>query len=180
MKRLTMVTTLMFMVITGTAQAASDTATITITGKVLANTCSIDSSSATQTITLPTISDRDITGIGAIDSAKTAVPIILRNCGATATSVVVNTSGKAHGVTPELFDNIIASNTAGRAGGFGIYFYHTNGSDLFFPNGSSRETIRLTPSVDNILTFYATYGVATASVTPGNISAVVNMTFDYQ
>lgn len=79
-----------------------------------------------------------------------------------------------------MFDNTIDAGSEGRATGIGIYFYQTNGSNLLFPDGRRAETIQLTPSVDNTLTFYATYGITTASVTPGNISAVVNMTFDYQ
>ncbi|ECG6654079.1 type 1 fimbrial protein [Salmonella enterica] len=162
------------------ALAAGDTAAITLAGRVLANTCTIDSGSATQVITLPTISDRDTKVTGAVDHVLTEVPIILRNCGAAATSVVVNTSGKANGENYNMFDNTIDAGSEGRATGIGIYFYQTNGSNLLFPDGRRAETIQLTPSVDNTLTFYATYGITTASVTPGNISAVVNMTFDYQ
>lgn len=70
MKKFTMVTMFMFMMATGAAQAASDTAALTITGKVLANTCTIDSGSAVQTIPLGNISDRDIRGKGTTGEKK--------------------------------------------------------------------------------------------------------------
>lgn len=180
LKKMTKVMVFLHLMSIGAAQAASDTAVITITGRVLANTCTIDTGSANQTITLPPISIGDVKATGAVNHALTAVPIILKNCGGSVTSVVVNASGIPHGVNGNAFDNTIAMGTTGRAMGLGVYFYHTNKSNLFYPNGSSAETILLTPSVDNHLTFWTTYGVVRTPVTPGDISSVINMTFDYQ
>lgn len=168
---------LMLLMASGTAQA--DTGYISLTGNVQENTCTLDSGSASQTVSLPDISTRDITAVGPVNSSKTEIPIILRNCGADVTSVTVNTSGTAHGSNANLFDNIIPGSTAGRATGLGVFLFQTNASGFFYPNGTQAEIIKLNPSADNALIFYAAYGATTTSITPGNVQAVINMSFDY-
>lgn len=178
MKRLTLVTTLMAFMAAGAAQAASDTANITITGKVLANTCTIDSSSATQNIPLDDISDRDIRGKGTTGGKKDVV-IKLTNCGAGASGVVVSASGKADDGDATAFANARAQADGG-ATGVAVYFFQTDGTTKFVPAGTVTQTSPLTPSVDNTLTYKAAFVGTKDVVTAGDFSTVVNMTFDYQ
>ncbi|KOY60670.1 hypothetical protein AM629_18035 [Photorhabdus heterorhabditis] len=169
--------TLMFMMATGAVQAASDTATITVTGKVLTNTCTIDSSSAEQNITLDDISDRDISK-GTAGGTKEVV-IVLKNCEAGASSVVVSASGATDADDASAFANVKAQ-AEGGATGVGVYFYQTNGTTKFVPSGTVTQTSKLTPSQDNTLTYKASYVGTKDTVTAGAFSTVVNMTFDYQ
>jgi len=177
MKRLTMVTTLMFMTVTGVAQAATDKATITITGKVLANTCTIDSSSATQSIPLDDISDRDIRGKGTIGGKKDVV-IKLTNCGAGASRVVVSASGTPDADDASAFTNV-KTQADGGATGVGVYFFQTDGTTKFVPAGTVTQISTLKPSVDNTLTYKAAFVGTKDAVTAGDFSTVVNMNFNY-
>lgn len=178
MKKLTQATTLMLLLTAGAAQAASDTAVVTITGRVLANTCTIDSGSATQTVTLPDIADRDIRGKGTTGGA-TDVVIVLKNCGASASGVVVSASGNPDTDDTTAFTNAVAQDDGG-ATGVGVYFFQTDGTTKFLPGGTVTQTSTLTPSVDNTLTYKASYVGTSDAVTAGTFSTVVNMTFDYQ
>lgn len=178
MKKLTRATALMVLMTAGTAQAASDMAVITITGRVLANTCTIDSGSASQTVTLPDIADRDISGKGTTGGAKDVV-IVLKDCGAAASGVEVRASGNPDTKDTTAFTNAVAQADGG-ATGVGVYFFQTDGTTKFLPDGTVTQTSALTPSVDNILTYKASYVGTSDAVTAGTFSTVVNMTFDYK
>lgn len=178
MQRLTRAATLMALMAAGAAQAASDTATITITGKVLANTCTIDSGSATQTIPLDDISDRDIRGKGTTGGPKDVV-IKLTNCGAGASDVEVSASGTPDDDDTSAFANV-KTQADGGATGVGVYFFQTDGTTKFVPAGTAKQISPLTPSVDNSLTYKAAFVGTKDTVTAGEFSTVVNMTFDYK
>lgn len=155
--------------------AASDSATITITGRVLANTCTIDSTSASQNIVLSDIADRDIKGAGKTGGEKN-IRIVLKDCGAAASNVVVTTSGTADTDDTTAFANTAADG----AKGVGLYFYQTDGAKKFKPDGSVEETSALRPSEDNPLTYKASYVGTKDTVRAGDFSTVVNMMFKYQ
>lgn len=178
MKKMTQATALMALMAAGAAQAASDSAVINITGKVLANTCTIDSSSAKQSIKLDDISDRDIRGKGTTGGAKDVV-IRLTNCGSGASAVEVSASGSPDGEDASAFANTLKQADGG-ATGVAIYFFQTDGTTKFVPAGTIKQTSRLTPSVNNTLTYKASYVGTKDTVTAGNFSAAVNMTFNYQ
>ena len=162
--------------ISANTYAASDSATIIIIGRVLANTCTIDTASAEQNITLDDIADRDIKGKGTTGGEK-AVSIILRDCGASASSVVVTASG----VGQDIDDTTAFVNSAvNGAEGVGLYFWQTDGTTRFLPDGSVKETSVLIPSVDNTLTYKAAYVGTKDTIKAGAFSTVVYMTFDYQ
>ena len=160
--------------ITG-ALAAVDTAAITLAGRVLASTCTIDSSSAVQTVELPDISVRDLTGF----HGRTEIPFILKDCGADVTAVKVTASGTADEVDSGAFANGISGDEGG-ATGVAISLRMLDGSYPFHPSGHQSQAIKLTPLSDNRFSFSALYMATTSSVTPGKVSTVVNFTFDYQ
>lgn len=160
------------------AYAASDSAIITITGRVLANTCTVDSASANQNIVLPDIADRDIAGTGKTGGEK-EVNIILKDCGGDAGSVVVTVTGNQDPLDDSAFANAIpAGNNS--ADGVALYFMQTDGVTKFSPSGSVQETSILTPAQDNTLVYKASYVGTKDTVTAGNFSTVVNMQFAYQ
>ncbi|HGU9825293.1 TPA: fimbrial protein [Enterobacter cancerogenus] len=157
------------------AHAASDTATLNITGRVLANSCTIDASSAVQSIRLPDIGDRDLSGKGRTGGEK-AIDIVLKNCGEATRSVIVTASGGADTDDATAFRNT----TAAGAAGVGLYFYQTDGRTPFSPDGAIKETSILRPSEDNVLTYKAAYVSTRGEVKAGGFSTVVNLRFDYQ
>ncbi|MFP7609909.1 fimbrial protein [Serratia quinivorans] len=172
------VAAVLFCGVSGGTFAASDTATITITGRVLANTCTIDSGSAKQNVTLSDIADRDIKGAGKTGGEK-QISIVLKECGPVANYVTVTASGNPDGADTTAFANSIAQEDAG-ATGVALYFYQTDGSTKFKPDGSVTEKSTLTPSQDNTLAYKVAYVGTKDVVTAGSFSTVVNMKFEYQ
>ncbi|XGI80457.1 fimbrial protein [Enterobacter hormaechei] len=169
---------LMALVAASSAQAASDSARITITGNVLSNTCTIDNGSANQTVVLPDISDRDISGKGKL-GGLTNVTIKLNDCGTAASEVEVSASGNQDDEDATAFSNSVSQEDGG-ATGVGVYFYHTDGATKFLPDGSVTQVSKLTPLSDNTLNYQASYVGINDTVTAGPFSTVVNMTFTYQ
>ncbi|MFP1982811.1 fimbrial protein [Lonsdalea quercina] len=157
--------------------AADDTATITITGTIKANTCAIDDSSKNQTVLLPDIADRDI------QKNKTAgeknFNITLTGCGDAASAVKVTASGTPDEADVMAFANNVSSGDGG-ATGVGIYVYETDNVTQFKPDGSTTETSSLTPSQDNTLTYKVAYVGTQNSATAGKFSSTMNMKFEYQ
>ncbi|WP_286932911.1 fimbrial protein [Leclercia sp. UBA5958] len=154
--------------------AAADTATITITGKVLANTCTIDSGSANQSITLPDITARELRGKGTTAGEK-LVRITLTDC-ETVNRVVVKAFGQEDVDDPVAFKNALADGSRG----VGIYFYQTDGITKFRPDGSIQQTSALLPLPVNVLDYKVSYVATKETVEAGGFRSVVSMTFDYQ
>lgn len=167
---------LLLMMGMGNAQAASDTATITITGRVVANTCTISSGSKEQAIQLQSIADRDIQDKGAT-GGDNDVNIVLRDCGSAASKVKVSAWGNADADDITAFANAISSSDGG-AEGVGLYFYQTGG-EKFLPDGSVTESSDLIPSADNTLIYKAAYVGTKGTVAAGSFRTVVNMGFEY-
>lgn len=161
----------------GNAYAATDTAIITITGKVVANTCTMSSGSATQTVTLNDIADRDIRGKGVTGGDKN-ISIVLKDCGTAASAVKVSAWGSADSEDNQAFGNAIAKSDGG-ADGVALYFYQTNGTTKYNPDGSVTETSNLTPAADNTLNYKASYVGTKDTVAAGSFMTVVNMNFEY-
>ena len=170
--------TLLLLGTTAVAHAASDSAVITITGHVLANTCTIASGSKTQTITLDGVADRDIKGKGTTAGEKT-IEIVLEDCGSTASKVKVSASGSADADDKTSFANAIEAKSNGSIG-VGLYFYQAKGAKKFNPDGSETEISTLKPSENNTLAYKAAYVATKDTVTAGEFSTVVNMKFEYQ
>ncbi|QUG77039.1 fimbrial protein [Erwinia sp. E602] len=158
--------------------AASDSAIITLTGRVLANTCTIASGSETQTIQLANVADRDIKGKGTTAGEKT-IEMVPEECGTAASAVKVSASGSADADDKTAFANGITAKSDG-ATGVGLYFYQTDGTKKFNPDGSVTEKSKLTPSENNTLTCKAAYVATKDSITAGEFRTVVNMNFEYE
>lgn len=155
--------------------AKSDSATITITGRVLANTCTIDNGSAKQTVILPDVSDRDFRDVG-VTAGETPVIIRLNDCGSDIQSVMVKVSGDPDPVNPGAFNN--SYNGQNKANGVAINFYRTDGV-LFSPNGSNPEETKLIPGNNEIV--YKTSYISTINkISGGNVTSVVSLHLEYK
>ena len=169
----------------GGAQAADDTLTtsgsdssrLTITGLVQANTCTLSSGSKEQIITLSNITDREIKEKGIAGGQD--VMIVLSDCGADATAVVVRPWGEADKNDSSAFKNTVMESEGG-ATGVGLYFYPKDGTSKFSPDGTVSQTSKLNSLADNILIYRAAYAGTGANVVAGKFSTIVNMNFEYQ
>ncbi|EMA4781800.1 fimbrial protein [Providencia rettgeri] len=156
--------------------AASDNAVVTISGKVIANTCTFDASQSELNPILPNISDRDIKGVGVTGGSK-PIKIILKDCGSDVTSVEVNASGIADDNDKMAFKNI---NTSASAQGVGIYFYQNEtGDDKFDPAGNIKQIYSLNKNQDTHLIFRAAYFGVSDELVAGNVQSVVTLKMKY-
>ncbi|ANS44766.1 fimbrial protein [Serratia inhibens] len=162
----------------GVGVAATDSASITVTGKVLANTCTLDKAASTLSPILPDISDRDIKGVGTVGGEKD-IDIVLKDCGAAVKEVLITVTGTKDGGSDDFaFKNTSQSDPSS---GVGLYFYQTqSGTDKFKPDGSTPKTYAINPSEDNTLKMRASYVGLGDTVTAGNFQSTVTMTIDYK
>jgi major type 1 subunit fimbrin (pilin) len=158
----------------GNAVAASDSAEINVSGKILANTCTIGS--ASYDVELPAVADRDIKGAGTVSAVSVEVPVLLTGCGADVSTVKVTASGTGSG---NYFTNSVNA-TAGGATGVGIAFYQTDRKSEFKASGEVSETSDLNASGETTLTYLAKYIGIAERVTAGDVKAAVSMKFEYQ
>lgn len=164
----------MYFPVSGT-MAASDNTSITVSGKVVSNTCVIDDSKSDLSVRLDTISDRDIQKKGDT-MGKRDVKIVLKDCGKDTKQVNVTVSGDPDADNTDAFRN---ASTTDAATGVGLYFYKTDGATLFKPAGSTEKST-LTPSTENTLTYKAAYVATKANPSAGGFTSVVNLKLDYQ
>ncbi|HEQ3521845.1 TPA: type 1 fimbrial protein [Citrobacter freundii] len=151
------------------ATGNTDTATITITGRVRDATCSFDKSD--YPLTLADVSPSDFTGVGVINQTKLVVDL---SCGPDASGVKIKVSG-----SPDPTQNSVFANK-GDATGVGIQVRDQKGN-IMLPAGSSTAD---TLVVDNstykaTYSFYIGYEKVGSSVTGGSVSTVLNLVFDY-
>ncbi|MEN4978204.1 fimbrial protein [Erwinia billingiae] len=162
--------------VSASAYAATDQATITVSGTVKSNTCTIEKT--TFSPTLPPVSDRDIKGVGKISSVSSKIPVILKNCGAGVSTVKVTASGDQGPGKGDYFANSVAVANGG-ANGVGIIFYKTDGAP-FNSTGSITENSKLTASADTTLNYEAKYIGTSDTVSAGTVKTAITMKFEYQ
>lgn len=164
-------------VLSASAQAASDNAVINVTGKILANTCTLDAAGSDLSPTLAPISERDLRGKGTVAGQKT-INIALKDCGADAGNVEIKAQGDVAEDDEYAFKNAAAT---GATTGVGLYFYQTDGTTRFKADGSVIETVTsLTPSANNTLEFSAAYVSTAEAPSAGDFKTQVNLTLTYQ
>lgn len=157
-----------------TAQAATNTGTIQITGKVLQDTCTVAvNGGAGTTVTLTPVMTSNLAAANAVAGA-TAFTLNLSNCDANATSAKLSFQGGANNAAD---GNLKNSGTAGSvevqllAGG-------TSGSVINVSTNANAPTVALTSGTGS--TAMAAQYFATAAASAGLVSTSASMTFTYQ
>ncbi|MBS1204907.1 MAG: Fimbrial protein [Proteobacteria bacterium] len=155
----------------GMASAISDTTTITITGTVIDNTCTLNTNNAI--FTLPDVSIREFDGKANVERGSVAVPITFTNCGADLKAITVKISGTPDDAIP----GTIFKNT-GSAVGVGVRLYDTDDWP-FKPDGSS-NAVSIKPNNGAASTTYtAKYVSTSANIKAGSVSTVITAVFTY-
>ncbi|KAA5951240.1 type 1 fimbrial protein [Pantoea sp. VH_18] len=160
----------------GSVWAAGDSTTINVKGKIVSNTCVIDTTNSDLTVTLPTLSDKDFKSKGVVAGKKT-VNLVLKDCGKDTSKVDVTASGDPDDTDKSAFKNAATGGDA--ATGVGLYFYETDGNTLFLPNGTKEES-SLDATKTNTLAYTAAYVATAATVSAGGFASVVNLMLEYQ
>lgn len=155
-----------------TAHAAkSDSATLTITGKVLDTTCTFNFD---VTETLDDVADHAFRAVGDTAFVKD-VPVSFM-CGSDNTGVKISVAGA---VNEDGTDSTAFKNT-GSATGIALRLLADNGTTVLKPDGtSSTGIISLNSSQAGTYIFKAGYVKTADVVTPGSFTSVVNLSFNY-
>lgn len=158
------------------AMAADSDGTISVTGKVVDNTCELDK--ADIPVTLDTVSAVSLMNAKKTDVAAKDFTVALKNCGAHAKNVDITVSGTPDGEDSTAFKNE-ATNSA--ASGVAMDFYSLNGTDKtkMKPDGGE-ATQPLKDDVASTLNFRAAYVGTKDSITAGNFKSVVKFSLTYE
>jgi P pilus assembly protein, pilin FimA len=158
-----------------TASAADGT--INFTGTILDSACTVDTTSASQTVNLGQVSRTAFAAAG--DTASpTRFNIVLNNCPETVTSAAVRFDG-----IPDSADmNILALGSDQTATGVGVALFESDGvTPVPLATESQQVTLNTgTGENSNVLTYVASYKATQAAVGAGSANATSDFTITYQ
>lgn len=160
------------------AIAADSSSTITVSGRVIDNTCELVN--ADTPVTLDTVSAVSLINARKNDVATKDFSVGLKNCGAHATKVDITVTGTADSENYNAFKNEDTSNSA--ATGVAMDFYSVSGTEItqIKPVGGEKASQSLTADADNKLNFRAAYVGTRHTITAGSFKSVVKFTLDYE
>lgn len=161
--------------------AASDLVSINVTGKVIDNTCTVDTANSDLYPTLVDVSAHDLKGKGTT-LGKRDIKLSLKDCGKDITrGVVITAKGTPDTADTEGYAFKNASTGEGAATGVGLQFYKTvDKTTPFRADGNDTETISTLKEGDNTLTFAAAYVATSDEPSAGDFSTTVNLTLAYK
>lgn len=153
-----------------TAQAANS-GTITISGKVLSDTCTVSVNNGA-TVALPTVMTASLGTVGAT-AGTTPFTIALSGCDANTTSAAMSFSGANIDAGTGNLKNTIA-------GGSNVQVQLLNGASVInASSGTNAPTITVTSGSGSVA-MNARYVAATAAATAGMVASTVSFTLSYQ
>ncbi|MCU6398712.1 MULTISPECIES: fimbrial protein [Enterobacter] len=153
---------------------------INFTGTILDSACTIDTSTANQTVNLGKIPKSSFSAAGSV-AAATRFSIMLNNCPAAVTSASIKFDGTADSSDT----SILALNSDQTAKGVGVAFYEEDGITAI-PLATQSKSITLDTSAgedaanSNKMTFVAKYKATQAAVVAGTANATSDFTITYQ
>lgn len=153
------------------AQAAQDTAKLTITANVVENTCTLDTTAPA--VDFKIISMRDVKSV---NTELKTMPFTLKlsACQGGATGVTVTATGSANKAISDLFE------TNGTATGVGIKIMGgDSGTTKLTPVGSTAKYKIKSSAATADLKFTASLVQSDAKVTAGNVSSTINLNVSY-
>jgi major type 1 subunit fimbrin (pilin) len=153
-----------------TAQAANS-GTITISGKVLSDTCTVSVNNGS-TVALPTVMTASLGTVGAT-AGTTPFTIALSGCDANTTSAAMSFSGANIDAGTGNLKNTVA-------GGSNVQVQLLNGASVInASSGTNAPTITVTGGNGSVA-MNARYVAATAAATAGMVASTVSFTLSYQ
>lgn len=158
-----------------TASAADGT--INFTGSILDSACTVNTTSASQTVNLGMVNRTAFAAAGDV-AAATRFDIVLENCPDTVTSASVTFDGVAHTEN----GNILALASGQTAQGVGVALFEADGVTAI-PLSTKSASMTLdnaTEANSNVMTFIAKYQATQESVVAGTANATSDFTIIYQ
>lgn len=148
--------------------------TINFTGNITDAACTVDSTSASQTVNLGTVASTAFTAAG-VTAAPTSFTIKLTNCPSTVTAAAVKFDGTSNTTNTQ----ILKLSTDSTATGVGVAIYEKDGSTLVPMHTASAKQTLDSSLTTNSLAFVAKYMSTAASVTAGTANATTDFTIAY-
>lgn len=155
-----------------TQKSRADSSSISVTGLLLENTCSVDINSRSFDVELGQHDSRQFKFVGDT-SESTKFNIKLISCGNAVTAAELMFSGKADDNAPELVN---IEDNGGGVQGLGIQLLDKEKNKLSI---NKHFLVALQPG-NQELTFYAQLKATDIPVVPGNIDTVVDFVLNYQ
>lgn len=158
----------------GRPALAGDSAMVTITGMVRANTCTVGDTASGE---LAPVSVRDFKGVAGTPVGSANVPVVFSGCGKQANGVKVKVTG-----TPVGSDGAFKNDNDGKEGGatnVGVYFYDTDGTTLI-KAGTDVDAKEQSFTTDTTLNYKASYVSTASDVGAGSVVTTITMSFTYQ
>lgn len=156
------------------AQAAS-TGIINITGKVIADTCTISvNSSATSTVTLPTVTTNALSTVGST-AGKIPFTIGLTGCDSNVSGALMSFSGSNVDTSTGNLNNSLTTNNSNVQ----VQLLNSSGTAINTNSQANAPLIAVANSAGST-TMYAQYKATNAAATAGLVSTSVNFTLTYQ
>lgn len=152
---------------------AGDTTTVTITGTVRANTCTVGDEAQAE---LEPVSVRDFKNVAGTPVGSANIPVVFTDCSAETTGVKVKVSGTAVGT-----DGAFKNEDEGKEGGaknVGVYLYETDGSTLI-KAGNNVDAEAQSFTTDTTLNYKASYVSTASDVGAGSVLTIITMSFTY-
>ncbi|PAO19171.1 fimbrial protein [Enterobacter roggenkampii] len=151
---------------------AGDRTTVTITGTVRANTCTVGDTASGE---LAPVSVRDFKGVAGTPVGSANIPVVFTGCGNATKGVTVKVSGTAVGS-----DGAFKNDDEGKEGGaknVGVYFYDTDGT--LIKAGTDVDAKAQSFTTDTTLNYKASYVSTASDVGAGSVVATITMSFTY-
>lgn len=160
----------------GASYAAGDSAVINFTGTITASPCSVTTGTASQTVTIPSVTDVQLMNATSASSGfpEQAFSIVLEKCGSGINNALVSFSGTTDGQPFFLKNN-------GTATGMAVVVKDSTKANTVQFDGTSPLTFPITAFQDNTLNFYASMEGKKAgdAVGAGTVSATATATITY-
>lgn len=153
-------------------QAHADAILLNMQGNILANTCSVDSTSQNMTVDLGQAASSDFRDVGDTGEWKN-VELTLSKCPPTTTLATATFRGQADSVHPTKFAN------AGSAGGLALELADRQDRITIAPQASFSVLVNQSDHTADF-PLAARYYATSLPVTAGTFNSVVQVTFIYQ
>lgn len=149
--------------------------TVSITGTIQGNTCTVTTDTANQQVILGDIAAKQFTAAGSA-SQPVAFTIGLENCGSAASAVSLTFTGEADTTNSAL---LALTSQAGSAAGVGVAILDSQRT-LVPLNSASRQYTLDPQQTSQNLTFYGEMVATSSPVTAGSVDATTTFSLTYQ
>lgn len=151
--------------------------TINFTGTILDSACTVNTTSASQTVNLGNVQRTAFKAAGDV-AAPTRFDIVLENCPSTVSSASVKFDGQAH----DNNRNILALSSGQSAEGVGVALFEADGvTAIPLSTQSAQMTLDTNGETNrNVMTFVAKYQATEAAVVAGTANSTSDFTIIYQ